>query len=312
MNSAEYVSGLITDLKNQGKVMTDVAWQAALACAGWAYVFAARGDWCNPVNRRSRARDDHPTIKSACQNFNGNSKSSDYRKGCIGCKWYPNQKDTRCFDCRGFTYWILKEVYGWKLSGGGATTQWNTASNWKRKGTIDTMPANTLVCLFVQSGSKMEHTGFGFNNETVECSSGVQHFTKRNKKWTHWAIPACVVEGEGTCVPTNKPSNGKPVLKKGSRGEYVTVLQTMLLQKGYDLGSYGVDGSFGKCTENAVRQFQKLSGLTVDGIVGPATWNALEGSPSVIEKYTVTIPGLTITDAKELTSKYKNANMKKE
>ena len=35
----------------------------------------------------------------------------------------------------------------------------------------------------------MEHTGWGLNDETVECSNGVQHFTKRNKKWTHWALP---------------------------------------------------------------------------------------------------------------------------
>jgi N-acetylmuramoyl-L-alanine amidase len=35
------------------------------------------------------------------------------------------------------------------------------------------------------------------------------------------------------------------------------------------------DGSFGKLTEKAVRQYQQENGLTVDGIVGPVTWKKL-------------------------------------
>ena len=200
MNSAEYVGKLIADGKAQGKDLSRLAWDAALACVGWAYVFGARGEYCTPANRRARYSADHPTIKTACKNFNGSSSA-----GCKGCKWYPGEKFTRIFDCRGFTYWILKQVYGWELMGAGATSQWNTASNWKAKGEIATMPKDTLVCLFVKKGNKMEHTGFGLNNETVECSSGVQHFTTRNKKWTHWGMPAC--EG-GEVPPEPKPEPG--------------------------------------------------------------------------------------------------------
>lgn len=40
-----------------------------------------------------------------------------------------------------------------------------------------------------------------------------------------------------------------------------------------------VDGCFGAATETAVKAFQELHRLTVDGIVGPATWAALEGAP---------------------------------
>ena len=199
MYSAEYVTELIADLKSKGKVLSEVAWQAALACVGWAYVFGARGEYCSPENRQryyASKGDDHPTIKTACKNFDGTGS-------CSGCKWYPGGKRTRFFDCRGFTYWILLQVYGWKLMGSGATSQWNDENNWKAKGTIDTMPRDTLCCLFVQKGNVMSHTGFGLNNETVECSSGVQHFTSRKAKWTHWAIPVCedITPPEPTPVP---------------------------------------------------------------------------------------------------------------
>lgn len=68
-----------------------------------------------------------------------------------------------------------------------------------------------------------------------------------------------------------------PMLSKGSKGDSVKALQILLIGYGYPCGKYGVDGSFGSATENAVRNFQKAKGLEVDGIVGPATWGKLLG-----------------------------------
>lgn len=65
------------------------------------------------------------------------------------------------------------------------------------------------------------------------------------------------------------------VLKKGSKGEQVKTLQRLLLALGYDLKSYGADGSFGNTTEATVRKFQKDKGLVVDGSVGTKTWNTI-------------------------------------
>ena len=70
------------------------------------------------------------------------------------------------------------------------------------------------------------------------------------------------------------------VLRKGSKGEGVELLQTLLSGKGYALSRYparntGIDGHFGGYTNRAVRAFQKAEGLVVDGIVGPNTWKAL-------------------------------------
>ena len=307
MNTAKKVADLLAELISKGMDKAEIAWKIALACVGWAYVFGARGQYCDPVNRRNYNNShgaDHPTIKSACRNFNGTDKEVG---ACANCKWYPGGR-TRFFDCRGFVYWVLKQVYGFTLQGAGATSQWNTASNWKQKGPISEMPKDTLCCIFVRKGNKMEHVGFGLNNETVECSNGVQHFTTRKSKWTHYAIPSCV---DGT-TPTPAPDpETKPTLRRGSNGEYVTLAQTALVNKGYDLGSCGVDGDYGKATEAAVRKFQTDSGLTADGVIGPATWAALEKSEPA-EKYTVTIQHLTATQAAALLRDYPGSTKEKE
>ena len=63
------------------------------------------------------------------------------------------------------------------------------------------------------------------------------------------------------------------VLRQGSRGDTVRTVQNKLRRWGYYSGS--VDGIYGPATERAVRAFQKKNGLTVDGIVGRATFQAL-------------------------------------
>ena len=65
-------------------------------------------------------------------------------------------------------------------------------------------------------------------------------------------------------------------LRRGSTGPYVVVIQTMLnrISQNYPLipKLSAVDGIFGSRTEEAVRKFQQIFGLAVDGIVGKATW----------------------------------------
>lgn len=56
-------------------------------------------------------------------------------------------------------------------------------------------------------------------------------------------------------------------LKLGSRGTDVITLQKKL--------NLHQDGIFGPLTEEAVKEFQKSNGLTVDGIVGAKTWAKL-------------------------------------
>lgn len=68
-------------------------------------------------------------------------------------------------------------------------------------------------------------------------------------------------------------ASGYPIVRQGSRGVYVCILQDALTTFGYNTG--GLDGVFGARTRDAVLQFQSRNGLSQDGIVGTNTWNTL-------------------------------------
>lgn len=83
---------------------------------------------------------------------------------------------------------------------------------------------------------------------------------------------------KGTPAPAPNPTPSTPslpVLRKGSRGEAVKTVQSLLNKKGYHLV---VDGIFGTKTEDDVKDFQRKNGLVVDGIVGAKTWAKLNAS----------------------------------
>lgn len=64
-----------------------------------------------------------------------------------------------------------------------------------------------------------------------------------------------------------------PQLSKGSLGNAVTALQTLLNANKFNCGQ--VDGDFGSNTQNALKSYQRKMGLEIDGICGPATWSKL-------------------------------------
>ncbi|MBQ8828046.1 MAG: peptidoglycan-binding protein [Clostridia bacterium] len=64
------------------------------------------------------------------------------------------------------------------------------------------------------------------------------------------------------------------ILRYGSTGPYVEMLQLALLRSGY-LNSQP-DGIFGTHTQNSVMRFQRANGLSPDGIVGPLTYAAIK------------------------------------
>jgi len=82
--------------------------------------------------------------------------------------------------------------------------------------------------------------------------------------------------------PTPPPSPGPipppeqfhcPLLRLGSSGPAVRLLQRLLQERGFYRGP--IDGVYGTRTQRAVRQFQRSQGLPVTGIADHATWHAL-------------------------------------
>lgn len=63
------------------------------------------------------------------------------------------------------------------------------------------------------------------------------------------------------------------LLKKGSKGEFVQLLQEMLNKLDYAIST---DGDFGSGTEKAVIDFQGKNDLKIDGLVGAKTWILLQ------------------------------------
>jgi len=66
------------------------------------------------------------------------------------------------------------------------------------------------------------------------------------------------------------------LLKKGiKKSDDVKDLQAELKRRGYNIGKYGVDGTFGDDTKSAVKKFQKDNKLFADGKVGKNTAHKL-------------------------------------
>lgn len=79
--------------------------------------------------------------------------------------------------------------------------------------------------------------------------------------------------------PSQPPSTSMPLVKRGSRGAHVKMLQTKLSELGFrvskDPKKTGIDGIAGRMTIGALKRFQKSRKLTVDGLCGKNTWKAL-------------------------------------
>jgi len=70
---------------------------------------------------------------------------------------------------------------------------------------------------------------------------------------------------------------GEMSIGSGASGAEVKAIQNILQGQGYNVGP--IDGLYGPQTQAAVSAFQKSKSLVPDGIVGPLTWDALQGKP---------------------------------
>lgn len=84
-------------------------------------------------------------------------------------------------------------------------------------------------------------------------------------------------------------------LSRGSKGDDVIKLQQSLVNAGYNVGSSGVDGSYGPQTEAAVRKYQTDNNLKIDGIAGSETLSSLYGANTSAAKTQQSISTPSVT-----------------
>lgn len=189
-------------------------------------------------------------------------------------------------DCSGLFSWAFKQLGGYMYHGSNTMyksycTSKGTFKSGKRTDGQELKPGTAL---FTGTESDHGHVGLYIGGGKVIEAKGTQAGVIENKttdkKWTYWGELKGVDYGT---VPAKDDNQGFPAdtkwhstIRRGSKGQDVIDCQTMLNKLGYDLGSYGIDGDYGKCTENAVKEFQRKSGLVVDGVCGPMTFDALE------------------------------------
>ena len=112
------------------------------------------------------------------------------------------------------------------------------------------------------------------NGLTVDGWFGEVSCKKLNAKLTAKEDAAKKVANTFDCPNIN--------LKKGSTGDQVKTLQTMLKELGYYTRQ--IDGDFGDYTKKAVQAYQKSQGLLQDGIFGPQTCAKMKATAGDIAK----------------------------
>ena len=253
------------------------------------------------------------------------AKDADRAQGReYGSKWIGHT----VADCSGLFSWAFKQLGGYMYHGSDTMYRKYCVNKGElRKGKrtdCGTLKPGTAV--FVWNGKKYSHVGLFVGDGTVIEAMGTINGVTTTRvtagKWTHWGELVGIdyvntgkeassnVISTGAAGGVEKSPSGQPTLRRGSKGDAIRELQTMLDKLGYDLGPCGIDGDFGKATEAAVRSFQSDHRLTVDGIAGPATYGELEKSVNAISvkpeeaTYSVTIGGLDLTQAQAIMNNY--------
>ena len=131
---------------------------------------------------------------------------------------------------------------------------WDSSGDADHVGIVEKVSGNTLTVI---EGNNGNYPNDRVRRREINCNSSLIF---------GYARPKYRSDGVSISFPT---------IRKGDTGTAVKVLQLALVAYEYNIGKYGPDGEFGLDTENAVKRFQKNSGIEVDGIVGENTWSKL-------------------------------------
>ena len=164
------------------------------------------------------------------------------------------------------TGWLLEQdVDGFKTAGGGNTN----------KATPTTKPTVTGTTTETQSiaGVQMFLNRWFYGGLRVDNSVGPATW-KALIKALQMELNSqfkAELQVDGSLGPATKSK--WVTVRKGATGNLTRLIQAALICKGYDVK--GFDSKFGDGLDKAVRKLQSDKGLTVDGLVGKGTFEAL-------------------------------------
>lgn len=145
----------------------------------------------------------------------------------------------------------------------------------RKKGPIGEIPEVPGLLLYAP-GHAGVYIGEGWGVEAKGFRDGVVRTAVASRTWTHW-YECPYIEYEQATAPEALPVLSYAEGETMPRGEAVRKLQQRLSDLGYSPGR--VDGIFGPRTRLAVRAFQQVCDLAVDGVVRRDTWIALGLEP---------------------------------
>lgn len=279
----------------------------------WGYIWGKYGQVWTAKNQQKLV-DRMMTNYGDDWRNSADARADDYYMGArYGSKWVGS----RVADCSGLFRWAI-ETLGDSIAHGSNSIYDRYC---KSKGELTAENRKTLrpgTAVFTYNFTTKKHPHIGLyigDGEVIEAAStqlGVIKSKITDSKWKHWGELKMVAYDDGNLGFPEAPG-WRPTVRRGDKGTEVTELQTMLWRLGYDLGSCGIDGDFGKATQAAVKAFQKDTGLSQDGVCGPLTWDALEKAvlaPAIM--YTVTIYHVNAKQMDALLTEYPNSTAVKE
>ena len=172
-----------------------------------------------------------------------------------------------------------------------------SANYYKNNGRWSTTPHEGDQIFFSYSAGEVSHTGIVeqvSSNQviTIEGNTSDQVARRTYSKGSpniygygrpRWQYATGSSSG-GVEVNTDEPAQSNnaqayvpviAIMRVGTSGEAVRVLQENLIKLGYDCGPDGADGDYGRNTAAAVKKFQEDNNLEADGEAGPITQAAI-------------------------------------
>ena len=179
--------------------------------------------------------------------------------------------DPETFDCSELVEWAARRL-GVSFPDG----------SWNQDAAVKHIPVNKAIAtqgalLFRHRGASGHVAVSLGNGSTIEARGrayGVNVFSASGRDWTS----AGLIPGLKYRRPPRSPHLSTPpwpgrylMQPPVMKGDDVRAWQHQLRARGYAIDA---DGAYGPMSAEACRTFQQAAGLSADGVVGPATWEA--------------------------------------